>query len=144
MSAPVAKYTRKGNVYTIDFGVPAIAPIVLDYDKIPEEERAGIAKAMLSAATLACYVGTLGTALEARGAEFEEISGEAHLVLGQNAKSQARITGIDINVEVNLSEDESDVFERCKKIMNNGCLVTASVHEGVHMNYNLTPNYDEE
>lgn len=143
MKPPVTKYSRKGNVHTIDFGIPAMGTLVIDYDQVPKEERAGIAKALLSVSTLACYVSTLGIALETRGADFSEISAEANLVLGQNDNSQARITGIDLDASVTLSGDDDEIFERCQKIMRNGCLVTASIHEGIHMNYTLSPDYED-
>lgn len=143
MSVPVVKYSRQGNVHTIDFDIPAIDKIVLDFDKIPEEERAGLAKAFLAAANLTCYVGTLGSALTARGANFSAIDAVAHLELGHNENKQARVTGMNLDVKVTMDGDDDAIFERCQKILKNGCVVTGSVHEGIHMNYNLEAEYDD-
>lgn len=143
MSVPVVKYTRKGNVHTIDFGIPSIDNIVIDYDKIPEEQRAGLAKSLLSAANLACYIATLGSALTARGANYTGIEGIAHIDLGHNTNMQARVTGINLDIKVEIDGDDDEIFERCQKIMRNGCLVTGSVHEGIHMTYNLNAEYND-
>lgn len=143
MKPPVAKYTREGNVHTIDFGIPAMGKLVIDYDNVSKDDRAGIAKALLSTSALACYVSTLGTALETRGANFTKISAEANLVLGQNDNNQARVSGLDLDTSVILDGDDDEIFERCQKIMRNGCLVTASIHEGIHMNYSLKPDYQD-
>lgn len=143
MSAPIVKYSRKGNVHTIDFGIPAIDNIIIDYDKIPEEQRAGLAKSLLSAANLACYIATLGSALTARGANFTEIDGIANIDLGHNENKQARVTGINLDVKVAMDGEDDSIFERCQKIMKNGCLVTGSVHEGIHMTYKLEAEYDD-
>lgn len=144
MSLPVTKYTRQGNIHTIDFDIPAMGKLVIDYDKVEEADRAGIAKALLSMSALACYVNTLSTALDARGAQVEQIHAEANLVLGKNDNSQARISGVDLKTKITLPEDESVIFERCQKIMRNGCLVTASIHEGLDMQYDLEADYKDK
>lgn len=143
MKLPVVKYIREKNIHTIDFDIPSMGKIVIDYDKVPQEERMGIAKALLSAATLACYSATLGSTAEARDVEVHALNAEAKLILGHNQNKQARVTGIDLDVTVSLDKENEAVFERCQKIMRHGCLITASVHEGLDMKYNLQAEFQE-
>ncbi len=141
MKTPLVKYIVENNTHVIDFDIPAMGKIEIDFNSVPEESRAGIAKALLSAATLACYSATLTSALDARGASLEKLEAEAQLELGMNKDNLPRVTGIQLNTEVTLAQSDEDVFNRCQKIMRNGCLVTASVHEGVHMNYDLKAKF---
>ncbi len=143
MKSPVATYTRKGNVHTIDFGVPAMGKIVIDFDAVPEDQRTGISKALLSASLCSCYANTLAEALDAREANVTEITTQTDLVLGENANKQGRVTGAEINTKVEISQEDADTFERIQKIMRNGCFISGSVHEGVHMDYNLNAEFKE-
>ncbi len=135
------KYTRKGDIHTINLGVAGLEEIVIDYTNIPEDQRTGAAKALLSAAALSCYVSALGVALDARGADFDSIESEITIELGANSVGQGRVLGLNIDTTVNMAEADKDIFERCIKIMKQGCLVTGSLHEGMKMDYNLTSNF---
>ena len=49
---------------------------------------------------------------------------------------------LDFSVE--LSPDDAPVFERCAKIMLNGCLVTGSLQDGMDMEYQLRAVYSDD
>lgn len=58
--------------------------------------------------------------------------------------SKNRITGMKLDFSVELSPDDAPVFERCAKIMRNGCLVTGSLQDGMDMEYQLRAVYSDD
>jgi len=141
MTASV-KLTRKGDIDTFEFDLPILDRISINYTGIPLEKRAGLARAFLSAAALSCYVGTLSDALETRKANVDSITAEAKVKTGENELGQRRVETMKLEVSVKMNEAHSTVFGECTEIMKKGCLVTSSIHDGIHMEYNLTSKYE--
>ncbi len=137
-------YTREGTKHVISTGNKALGDIVIDTDGIPAEERNGTAKQLLCSSALFCYCSALMSAMEARGVECKGLKANAVLTAGNNDKNVSRVLNIDLNVNVDIDEEDLDTFERIQKVMRNGCLVTSSIHDGIHMNYNLTAECDED
>ncbi len=137
------KYSREGEKHTINTGNAAIGDIIINTKDIPAEERNGTAKQLLCASTLYCYCSALVSAMETRGLEYKNLNAIAHLSAGNNENNVSRVLEIELEVHVEIDEDDLDTFERIQKVMRNGCLVTSSLHEGIHMKYNLIADYDE-
>ena len=49
-----------------------------------------------------------------------------------------------LEFNVDLPEEDDDIFQRVVKIMKQGCLVTGSLHDGIEMSYDLKPSYAAE
>lgn len=137
------KYHREGDVHTIETGNPAIGTITIDQTGIPHEKRGGVAKQLLCASALFCYCAALDSALTTRGALYSAIDGVATLETGANEQGLGRITSIALETTVTISEDDASIFERCQKILRQGCLVTSSLREGIEITYTLDPKFDE-
>ena len=52
-------------------------------------------------------------------------------------KKRARVTGIALDVTVHMDEEFEFIFDRVEKIMQQGCLVTASLHAAFPVTYML-------
>jgi len=130
-------YEREGEKQIIRTGSQVLGDLNIDYTGVPEDERGGTAKQLLASSALYCFCGALGKALETRGAKYERISGTATLETGLDEKKRARVTGITLEVTVFMDEDYEFIFERVEKIMQQGCLVTASLHGAFPMTYKL-------
>lgn len=70
------------------------------------------------------------------------IEAEAAIVLGPNEAGQGRVKDMKLDVVVNMDESNASIFDRCVKIMRNGCLVTGSLHEGIKLEYSLNSKYE--
>ncbi len=130
-------YERKGEKQTIHTGSKVLGDFDIDYTGVPEHERGGTAKQLLASSALYCFCGALGKALETRGAKYERISGTATLETGVDEKKRARVVGIALDVTVHMDEEFEFIFERVEKIMQQGCLVTASLHAAFPVTYTL-------
>ena len=134
-------FEHRGDVDTIHIGLPGLDKIVIDYTGIPQEQRNGMAKALLAASALSCYVSSLTGAMEARGAHVEACTAEAELVMGPNSAGQGRVKQVAISATPVVDAADESVFARCEKIMRKGCLVTASLEESINVTHSLTPQY---
>ncbi len=144
MSGIKVSYSRQGEKHVIKTGNAALGDIVINTENIPAEERNGTAKQLLCSSALFCYCSALVSAMEARGLEYKSIKAEANLTAGNNANNVSRVLDIELDVKVEIDEDDYDTFERIQKVMRNGCLVTSSIHDGIHMNYKLTAECDDD
>ncbi len=134
-------YDREGEKQTIHTGSSILGELDINYDGVPEEERGGTAKQLLASSALYCFCGALGKALETRGAKYERISGTATLETGLDEKKRARVIGIALDVTVVMDEEFEFIFDRVEKIMQQGCLVTASLHAAFPVTYKLHHEY---
>ena len=143
MANMTVSYKRDGDVHTYDLGPGSLSQIVIDNSNVPAEARGGTAKQLLGASVLACYTAALAGALDARGAKYSDLTAKAILTVGGNELGQGRVKKIDIEARVTLSEEDQEIFERCAKIMKQGCLVTGSLHDGIEIGYDLQPEYTD-
>ena len=137
-------YTRRGDVHTFRTGIADVETLVVDHTGVPVEERNGLAKSLLASSALACYGTMLAAVLDARKVVYTGMRGTATLELGPNASGQGRVKRIRLAFTVEMPNDaEKAVFERCVRIMQGGCLVTGSLHDGIEMDYALEARFGE-
>ncbi|MBQ7739241.1 MAG: OsmC family protein [Desulfovibrionaceae bacterium] len=129
---------RRGAVVDFETKSQAIPNFHIDNELIPENERGGTAKKLLGSAVLYCYVAALSKALETRAINYERIEAQAQVTAGNDDKGRSRILGINLDVAVHMDADYEDLFERVKKVMRNGCLISASLEAAFPVTYNLT------
>lgn len=134
-------YMRAGDVQTLTTGLPGLETLTIDHTGVPVEERAGVAKQLLASSALICYGSMLAGALEARDVPFTALKGKATLTLGPNESGKGSIQRMLLEFSVTLPESSADVFERCAKIMKNGCLITSSLHDGFEVVHDLVAEY---
>ena len=128
---------RQGPIIDLDMESTALGAVHVDNNAIPEDERAGSAKKLLGASVLYCYVAALDKALDTRGAKYEKISAKATVTAGNDAQNRSRILGIVLDVTVHMDEEYEDTFERVKKVLRHGCLISASLEAAFPITYNL-------
>lgn len=137
MAEVIVSYDREGERQVIHTGSKALGDLNIDYTGVPEDERGGTAKQLLASSALYCFCGALGKALETRGAKYDRISGTATLETGLDEKKRARVTGIVLEVTVHMDGEYDFIFDRVEKIMQQGCLVTASLDTAFPVTYKL-------
>ncbi len=137
MAELVVTYAREGAMQSIRTGSPVLGDLTIDHTGVPEDQRGGTAKQLLASSALYCFCGAFAKALEARGAVFAKIEGKATLETGLDDKKRARVTGIALDVTVFMDDEYEFIFERVAKIMQQGCLVTASLEQAFPITYKL-------
>ncbi len=131
-------YSYKNSKHEISVAGNTSDNIMLNQKCEACSENIGVAKQLLISSTLMCYSSSLIEAMNARKVQYSEILATATAELGKSQMGASRIVQISLDVKVRLENDEQlAVFERCKKIMKHGCLITGSLHDGIHMEYSL-------
>lgn len=143
MAELTVTYSRTGELQQIHTGSKILGDINIDYNGVPEDERGGTAKQLLASSALYCFCGAFAKALETRGAVYDKIVGKAVLETGLNDKKQARVTKIALDVTVFMDEEYEFIFTRVEKIMQQGCLVSASLEAAFPMTYKLHHEYED-
>jgi uncharacterized OsmC-like protein len=132
----VVGYRREGDGrHVVSLDAPSLQDIRIDHTGISREERAGTATRLLCASALYCFASTLGSALEARGAEIRGLTGRAIAQKGRDDYCRTRVSRIRLEIDVDLDEADLPILEKCRAIMARGCLVTYSLMEGIEVEH---------
>jgi uncharacterized OsmC-like protein len=123
--------------HLINFGNQTLPDIHIDYKGIPKEERGGTSVKLLGASCLYCFAATLGSALTARGAEVRSISGSVEMLKGKDEIRRTKVTEMNISVEVEIDDQYEPILEKCRKIMERGCLLTYTLEEAIEITYQI-------
>lgn len=135
------RFSRKNSVDSFEINHPALEKIIADYSGLTPEAAGGLPKALLGASALACYAATLEAALKARHIQFDNLKGEAEIETGPNSMGQGRVMAVKLKFSLTVSEKDREAFARVDRIMRSGCLVTASLQDGMTLAYELDANF---
>jgi len=131
-------YQREGeDGHRLTLGTPAIPEIRIDYTGIPKDARAGTAQILLCASALYCFASTLGSALAARGATIKSLTGRAVSEKDKDEYYRTKVSNVQIEVEVDVNDGDLPTLEKCEKIMENGCLITYSLNQGIEVEHTI-------
>lgn len=137
MSTMVSYNRISDSEHLLDLESLALPDIRIDYRNIPEAEKGGTAVKLLGAACLYCFAATLGSALTARGAEISSMIGQVVVIKGKDEIRRTKIIEIDILIEVEIDDKYESVLEKCKKIMEKGCLLTYTLEDAIEIEYQI-------
>jgi len=124
--------------HLLNMGSESLPDVQIDYKGIPKENRGGNSVRLLGASCLYCFAGTLGTALQARGAEVKSMNGRVSMVKGKDEIRRTKVTDMTISIEVEIDDKDEATLEKCKKIMDRGCLLTYSLDDAIDIEYEIS------
>jgi uncharacterized OsmC-like protein len=131
-------YVRDGeDRHRLIMGSDAFPEITIDYSTVPPDKRGGNAVRLLCASNLYCFAGTLAAALTARGAHVRSMTGKATALKEKDEIQRTKVTEIKITVQVEIDEQDTPVLDKCRKIMQRGCLITYSLEDAIEIEYEI-------
>ena len=134
----VVEYRRDGDdKHILSLNSKAVPEIRIDYTGIPKDARAGTAQRLLAASALYCFASTLGAALAARNATIRSLTGRAVSEKDKDEYYRTKVSNIQIEVEVDVNDGDLPTLEKCEKIMENGCLITYSLNQGIEVEHTI-------
>jgi len=132
----LVKYERQGDDrHSLFMGSEALPNISIDYTGISPDQRGGTASRLLCASALYCFASTLGSALTARGAKIKSLSGRAFAEQDRDDYFRTKVARMRIEIDVHVDDADLPVLEKCRAIMERGCLVTYSIGEGIEVEH---------
>jgi len=123
--------------YHIKLNHQVLADIDVQLSKVPEEDRGGVARALLSASALYCMAGTLTDMLKARSVPIGGMTGSASVRIGKNVKGRKVVESLNINLGVDVPEENLQELDRCIRILDDGCLITGGLKKGLLVNNDI-------
>ena len=112
--------------------------------KIHSDEPAPIGKSegpsaamMLSSAVGHCLSSSLLFCMEKSRAKPKDLDTEVETTLARNEKGRWRVSGIKVNMKIDIDDVDKEKLERCKDIFEDFCIVSASVREGIRISVDL-------
>lgn len=123
------EHTPKG--FTIHTNHPLLGDIRANFASVSPERRQGTARALLVAAALDCFCGTLNAALLSRDVQYRSIKGAAYAET-EKRSGVSYVTRINISVQVDAEIADSQTLAHCLSIVK-GCLITRSLMEGIEV-----------
>lgn len=138
MSNEVTYERLDADKHVMHMDSPSLPDISIDYTGIPLEERGGTSVKLLGAASLYCFAATLGAALTARGADVKSLRGSVSLEKGRDEIRRTKVTDMTLSVEVDIDDKDEPILEKCRKIMERGCLITYTLEESIEIEYEIS------
>ena len=120
-----------GYRFTVDFQMPRVENLMVDEDPPLGKGEGPDPSRMIGAALLQCLSSSLIFCMDKSHARIDSLDGTATVRFGRNNEKRLRIAGIDIEIDVGISDEEKSKLERCKPIFEKFCTVTESVKAGI-------------
>ena len=129
-------YTRVGDdIHHLALDSKVLADITIDYTGIPSKERENTAVKMLCAASVYCFASTTAAALTARGANIKSMTGRAVATKARDVFGRTKVDEVTVTIDVDIDDADLPILEKCKVILEHGCLLTYSVGQGIEMQH---------
>ena len=127
-----------GYEFVAQFPDIAGAPSLLLDEPPPLGEAAGPnPAAMLAAAIGNCLSASLLFCLRKVRMEPTELQAEVTAHVGRNETGRLRVTGVDVTLKPSLVDLDPDRFDRCNRLFEDFCTVSASVRKGIPVTVRL-------
>jgi uncharacterized OsmC-like protein len=110
---------------------PDGGPILLDEPPPLGQGHGPNATALLAAAVGNCLAASLAFCLRKSRAELNDLKAAVSARVTRNQAGRMRITGIEVELTPSLAPGEGDRLDRCSKLFEDFCVVTASVRQGI-------------
>jgi len=110
---------------------PDGGPILLDEPPPLGQGHGPNATALLAAAVGNCLAASLAFCLRKSRAELNDLKAAVSARVTRNQAGRMRITGIEVELTPSLAPGERDRLDRCSKLFEDFCVVTASVRQGI-------------
>ena len=134
----IVGYKRKNeNEHLITIDSKALPDFHINYEGIPNEERGGTSVKLLGASCLYCFAATLGSALSARGVDIKSMTGTLEIEKGKDEVRRTKVTAMHILIEVEIDDKDAPVLDKCKKIMERGCLLTYTLEDAIEIEHKI-------
>jgi len=124
--------------FKVKFGHGAMDDLVIAVSRVPEGQSGGVARKLLAASITYCMAGWLFTLLQKTRVDVNALKAKTELTMGKDESGRDFVDKIDMQIRVQISDEDVNAFERCKSIVNRGCLISRSLIEGVEVTHSIS------
>ena len=124
--------------FKISYNSALLEDHLMDYLAVPEEKRPGQMRKLLCASVAGCFTASVYMALSTMGVKINSLKGTAAAFSAEDIGSLPKIKAVDIKVEIDIDDKDSDIFEEVKKIFEKGCLITRSISPAIKVTHSIS------
>ena len=136
-SAMVKLELLDGYRFRVGFDTEGIPDLVVDEMKPIGEGLGPNPSRLLSAAVGHCLSSSLLYCLSKAKVKVKKLSTSVKANIERNKEGYLRITGLDVEIHLEVNEEDKLRVPRCLDIFENYCTVTQSVRKGIDVKVNV-------
>jgi len=116
----------------------AIDDLVIAGSRVSPDQMEGISRKLLAASLTYCMTGWLFTLLKKTRVDVGALRSKAEVTMAKDESGRDFVDQIDLQIEVEVSNEDLNAFERCTAIVERGCLITRSLRKGVKVTHSIS------
>ena len=122
---------EEGFVFTADFGLDGVGPLVMDEPEPLGAESGPNASKVLAAAVGNCLSASLLFCLQRSRVDVSGMRAAVEGVMARNEGGRWRIRDMHVVISPSVSEGDRGKLERCVELFKDFCIVSESVRQGI-------------
>lgn len=127
----------EGYRFRVEFDVEDVPSLVVDEMKPIGEDLGPNPSRLLSAAVGHCLSSSLLYCLSKAKVKVKKLDTSVKAYTERNKGGYLRITGLDVEIHLEVNEEDKLRVPRCLDIFENYCTVTQSVRKGIDVKVNI-------
>jgi len=124
--------------FKVKFVHGAMDDLVIAASRVPKGQSGGVARKLLAASITYCMTGWLFTLLQKTRVDVNALKAKTEVTMGKDESGRDFVDKIDMQIQVQISDEDVNAFERCKSIVNRGCLISRSLIKGVKVTHSIS------
>jgi len=124
--------------FKVKFGHEAMDDLIIAASRVPEDQRGGVARKLLAASVTYCMAGWLFTLLQKTRVDVNALKARTEVTMSKDESGRDFVDKIAIQIQVQISDEDVNAFERCKSIVDRGCLISRSLIRGVKVTHSIS------
>ncbi len=122
---------EEGFVFTADFGLDGVGPLVMDEPEPLGAESGPNASKVLAAAVGNCLSASLLFCLQRSRVDVSGMRATVEGVMARNEGGRWRIRELNVVISPGVSDGDRGKLERCVELFEDFCIVSESVRQGI-------------
>lgn len=130
---------QQGYQFLVDFGLPGVAPLLVD-EPPPLGQGVGPGPSRLLAAALGnCLASSALFCFQRARIEVHGMSVRVRGTMARNETGHLRIPRVEVHLEPRVATEDIPRLQRCIEVFEDYCTVSASVKGGIDVAVQVTP-----
>jgi len=117
--------------FKVKFAHGAVDDLVIAGSRVSPEQMEGVSRKLLAASVAYCTTGWLFTLLKKTRVEVGALRSKAEVTMAKDEFGRDYVDEIGLQVQVEIPDEDLNAFERCRAIVERGCLITRSLRKGI-------------
>lgn len=124
--------------FKLKFAHGAVGDLVIAGSRVSPEQMEGVSRKLLASSVVYCTTGWLFTLLKKTRVNVGALTSKAEVTMAKDESGRDFVDEIGLQVQVDVPDEDLIGFERCKAIVERGCLITRSLRKGIKVTASIS------